>query len=48
MGNKIMKYKIKKIDKRGEMEEFIKIISWIAFFVLILAAIYFLIKRFTA
>lgn len=34
-------------DKRGDLESLIKIISWIAFFVIALGALYFLIKRFT-
>ncbi len=34
------------MNKKGEMEEIIKIISWIGFLVVLLVALYFLIGRF--
>lgn len=35
---------MKFFNKKGEMEEIIKIISWIAFLVLLMIGLYFLIK----
>jgi len=34
-----------KFNRKGEIEEIIKIISWIAFLALLLAGVYFLIKK---
>jgi len=34
------------MDKKGDYEFLIRILSWIAFFVVLLGAVYFLTKRF--
>jgi len=33
------------MNKKGDYEQLIKILSWIAFFVILLSAVYFLMKR---